>query len=191
MPLQHTARLWPHRAPGEGHFIALLRRTATPRVPRAPRRRARRQSVPKSLRAAWQAFAHDHFGGDIAHRHQLVAQGDRLYAVLLDTLPFDGLRVVQTGWQLGAAHRGRFEPSHHLALALRRAELEGRGRVTLPLLDHVPDDERLARYRQGHPLDAPGADGWVLITVSGFPIGWGYRAQGVVKNRYPKGLRTF
>jgi NOL1/NOP2/fmu family ribosome biogenesis protein len=83
---------------------------------------------------------------------------------------------------LGTWQRERFTPSHSLALALRAADAQ-------QTLDFAPTDALLKRYGQGHPLSASGANGWTLVTVSGFPLGWGYRAQGVVKNFYPKGLR--
>jgi NOL1/NOP2/fmu family ribosome biogenesis protein len=28
-----------------------------------------------------------------------------------------------------------------------------------------------------------------VITVEGFPLGWGKRVQGVINNYYPRGLR--
>jgi NOL1/NOP2/fmu family ribosome biogenesis protein len=36
--------------------------------------------------------------------------------------------------------------------------------------------------------DAAGK-GWTIVTVDGFPLGWGKLVQGQLKNHYPKGLR--
>ena len=33
------------------------------------------------------------------------------------------------------------------------------------------------------------SDGWTLITVDGYSIGWGKTVKGQIKNHYPKGLR--
>ena len=33
------------------------------------------------------------------------------------------------------------------------------------------------------------SDGWTLITVDGYSIGWGKAVKGQIKNHYPKGLR--
>jgi NOL1/NOP2/fmu family ribosome biogenesis protein len=38
-------------------------------------------------------------------------------------------------------------------------------------------------------LRSPGEDGWTLAAVDGFPLGWGKRVAGVLKNHYPRGLR--
>ena len=32
-------------------------------------------------------------------------------------------------------------------------------------------------------------EGWYLITVDGYSLGWGKLAGSVMKNHYPKGLR--
>ncbi len=93
-----------------------------------------------------------------------------------------GLRTALAGWRLGLLRKGRFEPSHALAMALCAAQVQQR-------LDEPLGSELVARYMRGETLDAPGPDGWVLIAVEGFPVGWGKRVGGVIKNHYPKSLR--
>ena len=104
-------------------------------------------------------------------------------AALPDTLPpLQGVRVVDAGLELGRVRKGRFEPAHALALALRHDAIGS-------CLDLGADDLRLERYLAGHPLEAGGDDGWLVVAVEGHPLGWGRRSRGTVKNRYPKGLR--
>ncbi|MFN8483205.1 MAG: RsmF rRNA methyltransferase first C-terminal domain-containing protein [Anaerolineae bacterium] len=179
--LAGAARIWPHLAPGEGHFVALLRKDAGAPM---PLRHVAPAAAPRAAIRLWRDFAAC-LGADPAAEMRLTLQGTRLYAVA-DGLPLNGLNVVRPGLWLGDVRGSRFEPSHSLALALRPAELHG---ASLPTLDMAPDDTRLARYLQGHPLEVAGEVGWVLMTVSGYPIGWGRRAQGIIKNVYPKGLR--
>jgi NOL1/NOP2/fmu family ribosome biogenesis protein len=93
-----------------------------------------------------------------------------------------GLRTALSGWRLGLLRKGRFEPSHALAMALRAEEVSQR-------IDDPIGGELAARFMRGETLDVPGPDGWVLIAVEGFPVGWGKRVGGVVKNHYPKSLR--
>ena len=112
----------------------------------------------------------------------LISRGSRLYALPEDLPPFAGLSVVRAGLWLGTLQRDRFIPAHSLALALPATGVQQR-------LDLAPDDLRIERYLQGHPLPESGPAGWLLLTVSGFPISWGQRAQGIIKNAYPKGLR--
>lgn len=184
--LAHAARLWPHRVTGEGHFVALLQRGEGP--PGAPPW-SRVKAAPRPVQAAWRAFVSDTLGADPVEEAILTTRGAHVYALPTKALDLERVKTVRAGLWLGTLERDRFEPSHSLALALRSPEGEGWEGTEGKRLDLRPDDERLRRYLQGHPLDEPGAPGWVLVTVSGYPLGWGRRTQGVVKNFYPKGLR--
>ncbi|MBI5877599.1 MAG: RsmF rRNA methyltransferase first C-terminal domain-containing protein [Chloroflexi bacterium] len=181
--LAQTRRIWPHRARGEGHFVALLRRASGDAVERQYREM---DEPPRRLLSAWQEFQAASLGSQSWAGVRLEARESRLAATPRQTPPLDGIRVVELGCPLGDVSTGRFEPAHALALALRRDET---AQMPGARLDFAADDEALRRYLHGHPLEAGGPDGWVLLSVAGFPLGWGRRSQGIVKNRYPKGLR--
>jgi NOL1/NOP2/fmu family ribosome biogenesis protein len=93
-----------------------------------------------------------------------------------------GLQTPRPGLWLGTLRKSRFEPSYALALTLTPDEVHNR-------LDEPVGSPQIARYLQGEPLQAPGAPGWVLICVAGFPLGWGKRSGDTIKNHYPKALR--
>ncbi len=177
--LTQCARLWPHRVPGEGHFLALLQRAEC----EPPRLRSHNlKEVPKRIRQLWQTFVAESLTTDSAQEALLVEFADQLYAIPPNVPALDKLKMIRAGLWLGTVHRDRFEPSHSLALALRAEDVH-------ISLDFAPSDDRLKRYLQGQTLNDSGEQGWLLVTVSGFPIGWGRRVKGVVKNAYPKGLR--
>jgi NOL1/NOP2/fmu family ribosome biogenesis protein len=92
-----------------------------------------------------------------------------------------GLRAVLPGWWLGEMLPGRLEPSHALALVLRRTELRW-----LSIFQRMGQK---CAYLQGRPPRSPGQDGWLLVTLDGHALGWGMRVRGVVKNHYPRKLR--
>ena len=188
--LERAARIWPHRSSGEGHFVALLRRspdsaasTRAAQGSRRRRRRARRAAMDgKQAAQAWDEFVEANLEREPFPRHQRLVREDGLYAVPPGSPDLEGLRALRPGVWLGSAERGRFVPSHALALALRREE-------SRRSVDLEPDDPLLASYLMGAELELPGEDGWLLVTVGGHPLGWGRRSRGIVKNRYPKGLR--
>ena len=179
LELAKAARFWPHLAPGEGHFIAALERRDGESVrlalePTPP--------LPRSARALWDAFVAQTLQRDPVQGSPLSLRGENLYA-LPERLPvLGGLTVLRAGLWLGKLKKGRFEPSHALALALRGDGVQRTLELSL-------DDTRVLRYLQGDVLEAAGDDGWLLVTVAGFALGWGKRKGGVVKNAYPKGLR--
>lgn len=51
------------------------------------------------------------------------------------------------------------------------------------------DDDHLLRYLRGEVLPSSGSKGWVLVTVDGYPLGWGKRVQGRLKPHFPSWLR--
>lgn len=198
-----AVRLWPHHAPGEGHFLALLRKirkdvefsgksarglsrfqptygpSAGFRVPRDAKRpvQSARSANPAS---AWADFAAATLQTDRFPPDRLLARDDRLYLRPDHDLDLDGLKVIRPGLPLGEAKPGRFEPSHALALALRANEARN--------VAHL-DPAQTAVYLAGEPIAVPGEPGWTVVTTGGWPLGWAKRDRGLLKNHYPKGLR--
>lgn len=181
--LRRTVRLWPHKAEGEGHFIALLRRagdeSAQPWRSPMPAELTSRERA--ALAAFWDAVVDMPLPEQLALRpHD--SQTAEIYAITPDAPDVRGLRAVRPGWHLGALRKGRFIPSHALALGLRAQDVHRR-------LEEPVGSELVARFLRGETIDAAGPDGWLLVCVEGFPLGWGKRSSGVIKNHYPKGLR--
>lgn len=190
--LERTVRLWPHRIPGEGHFLALLRNggdeTAGAEVTGRRLRVSNGKPVPESETvAAWHRFVAEALTPDSPWLVEAIARPDRLQPqreslfLLPNGAPgMTGLKVVRPGLPLGTAKPGRFEPAHALALAMTAADARNAVDLTVPQAEH---------YLAGEPLAIPGPSGWTLVTVDGWPLGWGRRSNDVVKNHYPKGLR--
>lgn len=215
--LNRTVRIWPHRTEGEGHFIAVLRKSeglgAGDDGAGLEDNRERevkssgRYAAPKSARPVYLTDkAKDRpllkefyeFCGETLreadrwkNRKELIFFGEQLYLLPPQMPAFDGLRVVRPGLHLGTRKKNRFEPSHALALSLQKEE------VRVSRTFHVESLETAA-YLRGEALADPGCmedngsigdKGWTLITVDGYSIGWAKLTGGVLKNHYPKGLR--
>ncbi|WP_343412321.1 RsmB/NOP family class I SAM-dependent RNA methyltransferase [Candidatus Amarolinea dominans] len=176
-----VARLWPHRVAGEGHFLALLQRRPTTETP-PPTRRALSAGRPgRAAQRAWETFCAANLVAEPPGT--LLQTGTYLYQAPEPTLDLAGLRVLRPGWWLGEGRGERLEPSHALALGLTQADFQR-------TLDLEPDDPAVMAYLHGEALTAPGAAGWLAVCVDSFPLGWGKRSGGTVKNHYPKGLRV-
>ena len=180
--IQNTVRLWPHLGYPEGHFIALMRRVdegaANAFKPEVSR-------VPRQALTDFMTFCHHHL---IFEPGELRLEGGYLYQIPEGLPPLGKLRLVRPGWWLGEVKTNRFEPSHALAMGLPDVQFHQR-------IEFDPDFPLLVRYFQGEVLDLRGADGWLPITVrlgnagQTFPVGWGKRSGGRIKNYYPRGLR--
>jgi len=179
--ISRAVRLWPHLGPGEGHFVALLRRQPAGSERHAERRSRRAAQLPKTAEQAYRAFCAKDLP-DVSSGQRLALEGTYLYAMPPETPDLSGLRVIHPGWWLGVVKKDRFEPAHALAMGLQAQELHEA--VSLP-----PADPRLRAYLRGENFSSVGRDAWVNLAVDGYPIGWGKRVQGVVKSHYPRGLR--
>ncbi|WP_445614271.1 RsmF rRNA methyltransferase first C-terminal domain-containing protein [Geobacillus sp. YF-1] len=175
--LAHTARLWPHRVKGEGHFIAKLQKQ---RPTPSWRGRWAKSNAPKTVLRLYRQFEQEALRTE---RSGVFVSFGTHVSVLPDPCPdLSGLKVVRVGLHLGEAKKERFEPNHALALALRAEEARH-------VLDLASTSEEIVRYWRGETLSTGGDRGWLLVTVDGFPFAWGKEVKGTVKNFYPKGLR--
>lgn len=190
--LARAVRLWPHRVRGEGHFLALLEKrpdAGEPEPEAGAAADSRRRMRPRPTGAVADAVAlYRRFEGEALTR---TLDGDfALVGAFLYRLPDDhdalpdlgGLRIVRFGWPLGAVKKDRFEPGHVLALGLPGDAFRRRA-------DFAADDPAVRAYLRGEPLTRAGEAGWTVVTVDGFPLGWGKQVGGQLKNHYPKGWR--
>ncbi|MDD9265646.1 RsmB/NOP family class I SAM-dependent RNA methyltransferase [Paenibacillus sp. GCM10023248] len=236
-----TARLWPHRLRGEGHYVAVVRKEGVEAGGEAPEawsgavkeasetwRAEARSGAVKETSETWRAEARggsgrsgrealrgkgraaaveprvsleplQAFEGELLRSDpfaalRLVCYGDHAYASPAGLPELHGLKVVRPGWYIGALHRGRFEPSHALAMGLRMHE----AKRTLSL---ASSDERALRYLKGETLEVAeseivrdsqetkAAKGYCLVCLDGHPVGWGKWLDGMLKNEYPPGWR--
>lgn len=175
--LEKTARLWPHKLAGEGHFVAKLLKkadTGTPRLSLAV------SNVKKNDLSDFETFQKESIGNRSFRNFYLFKR--QLYALPDDCPNFHGLRVLRAGLHLGELKKNRFEPNHALAMALKKDDVSH----TYSLSSR---DETWLRYLRGETLQTGGDRNWLLVTIDGFPLGWGKEVKGTLKNFYPKGLR--
>lgn len=103
-----------------------------------------------------------------------------------------GLRMIQSGLILGAMKGERFEPSPQLALAAQDTS-------RFPVVSFASDDIRVLKYLKGETVESTevshaeffsDSDGYVLVCVDGFPLGWAkWTRDGRLKNKYYAGWR--
>jgi 16S rRNA C967 or C1407 C5-methylase (RsmB/RsmF family)/NOL1/NOP2/fmu family ribosome biogenesis protein len=179
--LARAVRLWPHRFPGEGHFLALMRRETG--SGEDIRQGSIFKPTPPSLEEMdlWHQFARTALTVDLP-AERLNAHNDRLFLLPTTALSTGRARIVRYGLLLGEMRPGRFHPAHELALALTAGD-------ATQSLSLAADDGRLAGYLSGVDLPDDGPDGWVLVAVDGYGLGWGKRVGGRIKNHYPHYLR--
>ena len=163
-------RLWPHKLLGEGHFAAVLRRVGEEELPDAPEGG---EKLPKQ----WQEFAKKL--NIRLPAGKAVMFGQSLYWAPAEMPDIRGVKVMRPGLELGEVKKDRFEPAHALALWLDSCATTQ---------DFAWDSAEVRAYMHGETVPTT-QNGWCLVTVDGFSIGWGKGDGKVLKNHYPKGLR--
>jgi len=171
VPYTDCARLYPHKINGEGHFLACLRKKGADEKITLPEDA---EATQKEL-TSFKAFTDDVL--EQMPKGVLRVFGDMLYMLPKGMPSVKGLRALRTGWQLGSLKKGRFEPSQAFAMGLRPEQVKNTVMFDL-------EDERVIRYLKGESIEDQGRDGWTLVCVDGFPLGWAKRQKGRLKNKY-------
>lgn len=182
--LKKCVRIWPHRMSGEGHFLALLQKDGElicDELVSAPCKK--NKSVNKELECFFM-FA-EKLRWDIDER-RLELQGKRLFYMPEKLGTLKGMRFLRNGLYLGDCFNKRFEPSQALAMAIGRDEYED-------MISFKSTDLRIIKYIKGETIrleeNETGNNGWILMCVDGFPLGWAKLNNGQVKNKYYSGWR--
>lgn len=189
--INRAIRIWPHLAQGEGHFIALMVKnessknyweTASKKITAAS------NSLSMSIHTGEAKSILENFFKDNLHfpfdNARLTIQGSYIYHLPEYIPDLDSLKVIHPGWWLGSIRKQHFTPSHSLAMGINSDQ-------AMKILPLNLGDPRISSYFAGDSFADSGENGWVLLTVDGFSIGWAKRVQNVVKNFYPHGLRRF
>ncbi len=178
--LAKTARLWPHRLDGEGHFTALLRKKerngGLTGYKAAPLKKCKTDIPPE-----YGSFARDNL--DISIEGHFDIKGNNLYCLPEMVPDLSGLRVAKFGWYLGEFVHGKFEPSHSMVISLKKEDIKD-------ILDLKSSSRDILSYLKGETLAAEvEKKGFIGICVDGYTVGWAKHAGGILKNLYPKGWR--
>ena len=181
--LENCIRIFPHKAKGEGHFAALLRKASADEED-AGKDRLSSKAKRRNVRNKKNDLIEEIFEFiDIKGNEDRLSLKKDTISLSADDIDLKGLRVIQNGLILGEMKK-RFEPSPQLALALRNDEFENR-------VNFEPEDIEVIKYLKGETVQSDKVlKGWGLITVHGYPLGWCKgNGNGMLKNKYYPGWR--
>lgn len=177
-------RLFPHRLEGEGHFVALFRKkedASDTGHTESFRGYCKRSEIPEELR---DILSQVNFRNGRVDENRIVIRDERVYAMPEDMPATNGMRVLRSGWYLGDAKKGRFEPSQAFAMGLASSEYPA-------VYNMSAEDPRTVRYLKCETLEVTEdmPEGNVLICVDSYPLGFARIKKDSFKNRYLSGWR--
>ncbi len=173
-------RFYPHRARGEGQFIALLQKDASSEKQTILYKDS--SSAPsKSEVAAIEAFFKQNLTAPPSGTVRKV--GENL-VILSHGVPVPPKSVFSAGVLLGTYEKGLIKPSHQFFSAY------GKSFIRQESLRR--SDVRINAYLRGEEIAAKNItdSGLCAVLYEGVPLGGGKCSSGKIKNHYPKGLRN-
>ncbi len=192
--MQYAMRICPLDG-GEGHFAAKLRKNYTPdnERPISKESKKSKKNTVKTPFTVADKSAYDFVAQlfDESEYTNLYTIGDKVYALtdalqdLLEYNPdFKKLCVLKMGVELLISKGKRYEPLHNAYTACRESSAKN-------ALDLDISDERLYKFLHGEEISVDAdIKGYTLVSVMGVPLGFGKASGGMLKNKYPKGLRN-
>ena len=174
--LSLTRRFYPHKAPGEGQFIALLKRK-TENAPEILFKDCSLKLTAEEKRIC-EAFLKENLSE--MPDGNLIKYGNNL-VLSMHKMPIPRGSVFSSGILLGEIRGKLLFPSHQLFSAL--------GGLFKRKLN-IENDATAKKYLRGEEIAVCSQEnGYTAVLYRGAVMGGGKVSDGVLKNHYPKGLR--
>ena len=157
---------------GEGHFIARMRKSGSESIPRVSVHKPSQNPLIQQTLSSW-----------IDPKISVYEFNNQLYVSRFPIPDAKDIRIKQVGVYLGEIIKGRINLQHAFALSkIARASF-----VQKQALSRMQTEA----YLHGDALEIPYIKGYVLLTYQNQAIGFAKGDGTVLKNHFPKGIRSF
>lgn len=181
--LSDCIRIFPHKMPGEGHFLALLKKSENADEIDYRPDEYKKEKLAEELLEFLSMIKRP------LNQNRIQMAQERAYLMPEGFHDSRGLRKLRAGLLLGEVKKNRFEPSQALAMALKMEEFS-------QVIQLSAEDVNVIKYLKGETLELSelgaqphAGNGWNLVCVDGYPLGFGKLNQGTLKNKYHAGWR--
>ena len=171
--IHFARRFYPHKAKGEGQFMAVLHNKYES-VSSYPAVKASREKIDKAVYDFLDSVLTDYDKDNV-----LMYNGNPVY--FTPDFPVKKGTAFACGVTIGEIRKNYIQPHHQFFMAMgdkfkRRIELD-------------PDSDEMKKYLHGEEIEVNCDNGWAVVTTNGCSVGGVKVVQGRAKNHYPKGLR--
>ncbi len=172
--LNGTARLFPHMIEGEGHYVAILKRNGLKNIIKENKKVDKIKNIDTFYK-----FVKSNL--DIKFNKKIIAHENSIYEVSNYLPDLKGLRLMRSGFYLGDFKNDKFIPSQALASSLKANEINN-------FISLSNEDINVEKYLKGETIEVEAKDGYGIIGIDRYPLGWGIIKNGRLKNKYSKSL---
>ena len=171
--INFARRFYPHKAKGEGQFMALLHNK------NEAVNEYKKPIKPQKTDDCVKVFLDDTLVEYNAEK-VTVYNGNPVYF----TPDFEVKKgtAFSCGVTIGEVRKNYIQPHHQFFMAF--------GKDFKRKIELSPDSDELKKYLHGEEISATCENGWAVVTVCGCAVGGGKAVNGRLKNHYPKGLRA-
>ena len=173
--IHFARRFYPHKAKGEGQFMAVLHNTN----PVMFNKEKINKNTLKIDKAVFDFL--DDVLFDYNKENVTLYNGNPVYFTN-DFKVKDGT-AFSCGVTIGEVKKNYIQPHHQFFMAL--------GKYFKRKIELTANSEQLQKYLHGEEICCDLKNGWAVVTVDGCSLGGAKVVNGIAKNHYPKGLRTF
>lgn len=167
-------RFYPHKAKGEGQFMAVLHNT----LEASDNYKSKSTAKPK-IDPIVKAFLDDTLES-YDESHVLNYNGNPVYFTPDFEIPKG--TAFCCGVTIGEIKKNYIQPHHQFIMAMGK---DFKRKINLDC-----DSDEIRKYLHGEEFETDCPNGWAVVTVEGCTLGGVKVVNGRAKNHYPKGLRT-
>ncbi len=182
--VEKAVRIFPHKMPGEGHFVCLLRKNSPSSDDKNINTGSSVKGILKKLPEQAEEFL-SHVKYDFSSGY-FIREKERIYYLHKNTDKKDSLRYLRTGLFIGTEIKDRFEPSQALAMVLNKDRFD-------KCINFKADSIDAEKYIRGESFpintDIKKDFSWRLICIEGYPLGWAKVSGNMLKNKYETSWR--
>jgi len=174
--MDNAVRIWPHKHRGEGHFAALLQHKGTSQSNKA------KLETTNSINISEVESFYKEIGLEKEEFYKVILQQNNRIMCIKDLPDTAQLKTIYKGLEVGFLKNGRFLPSQSFAMALQADYVKEKVNIS-------KNQPEALKYLKGETIPAEGSNGWKLVCIDDYPVGWGKLSDGMLKNHYLKEWR--
>lgn len=172
--LNLARRFYPHKAKGEGQFMALLHKKGE-----SSQIKLKANTKPDKIDKVVFDFLDDTLENYDKEKVMLY-NGNPVY--FIPDFEVKKGSAFSCGVTIGEVCKNYIKPHHQFFMAM--------GDKFKNKIELSPESEELKKYLHGEEFSVDAKNGWAVVTVCSCSVGGAKVSGGRAKNHYPKGLRT-
>ncbi len=177
LDVNKSTRILPHKVDGEGHFLCLLKRNGNSK-PLETNLQKENKTLTEMVKL-YRDFENQYM--NISFNGKFIQHEDSLFLVNDKFIDLKKTRIMRSGFLLGDVKNNKFKPSQNLASALDIQSFKN-------CVNLQKDNPNIEKYLKGETIMQLCDDGYVLICIEGFSLGFGISKDNKIKNKVGKSI---